>query len=276
MTKVRTEESRILPLGSMEILTVAITLYKSHFLLLAGISAVVSVPYFILYYALTDVGCNSTIAYMSTFIRNPILSAALVFAVYETCLSREVSVIKSYQHILHSSLVLPLMGAYSIPFALCMLLMWVVSLDISKLVFCMPAMLIYFPFMIYVGIRLLLIVPICVLERTGARATLTRSWNLMKGSMGKAFWLYAAILFMFGGAYCILLQFGHMLSSTGDNMLTNTTLGHVITSIIGLLIAPVFTLTNVFLYYDIRARQEGFDKKALLTKLDNNFGGVGQ
>lgn len=258
---------RIRPLGTLEILDEVFDAYKSHFVLLIGISSLFYVPYYLFYYAFHKSQCCVV---FSMLVIQPLLGIALVYAISEAYLGRKTSVIQCCQQSFSKSVLLPMIGASLVRSPLMLMpMLLAVSSNNNEPSVTGVVLLVFLPLFIIGMFRLLLISPVCVIERTGVKKTLARSWQLMKGNVGKAFWLFFLVLLLYGIFYIVSMQLVYLFPNAGHGIQPKDTIpGQVIIPIVSLLMAPLFTLSSVFLYYDIRVRKEGFDLELLAAQLD--------
>ena len=122
---------------------------------------------------------------------------------------------------------------------------------------------------IYVACRLITCVPAALLEDLGPRSSLERSFRLTKGYAGRAFvifflyciLLYAAILlFMFPFLFVAglaakdpgMMRFWLALSQVGN-------------SLAAVLVGPFLTIATAVYYYDLRVRKEAFDLQLMMN-----------
>jgi len=142
------------------------------------------------------------------------------------------------------------------------------------LVFLMVVVLIgYF---IWMGLRLSLAFPACVVEQIGAWPAIKRSSHLSKGTKGRIF-----VLFLLGTVLNWLLSMGIILPLTivlallpgmGDTQHAQT--AQIVLTIIiygasflvQTLVQPVYGIALVLFYYDQRIRMEGFDIEWMMQK----------
>ncbi len=125
------------------------------------------------------------------------------------------------------------------------------------------------------GVRFLLAEPAVVLEQVGAGGALSRSWNLIRGSMWKGLGLVAIV------AGVTLLVTGVVTGPTTFAIMTKT-MAHrevsrsllaihtVLAALVQTLVAPWSSIAWILLYYDLRIRKEGFDLELLARELDEN------
>ncbi len=132
-----------------------------------------------------------------------------------------------------------------------------VLMIVVLLVVLVPALLFFYT-------RFLLTVPAIMLEELGPLAGLGRSWRLIRGS----FWRTAVIVLLLGLlSYLIsslpaqLASFAITIGSRGD--MQRVMLGFSVATLVGYLglivVQPLQTMIQIFLYYDLRVRKEGYD-----------------
>jgi len=122
---------------------------------------------------------------------------------------------------------------------------------------------------IYVACRLITCVPAALLEDLGPRSSLERSFRLTKGFAGRAFvifflyfiLLYAAILlFMFP------FLFAAGLAAKDPGMarfwLSWSQVGNFLAAV---LVGPFLTIATAVYYYDLRVRKEAFDLQFMMN-----------
>lgn len=124
------------------------------------------------------------------------------------------------------------------------------------------------PVAIFLGIRWSLSTAAIVLEGTGARAGISRSTELVKGSG----WRVLGVFILAGiGEYLIALipsaliggVLGVIMVVGGPNASLMYMVSLVIGTFFGVLAAPILPIVSILLYYDLRIRKEGFDMQML-------------
>ncbi len=108
------------------------------------------------------------------------------------------------------------------------------------------------------SVFLAMAVPAFIVERRGVTESMSRSWNLVRGS----WWHVLGVVFVAG-----------ILASIVNGIITaiggSTFIGYWIASAIAQIItAPFVALVAVVLYVDLRARREGLDAGTLTRELD--------
>src|SRR5581483_8886698 len=143
------------------------------------------------------------------------------------------------------------------------------------------AVLILLPLIIGVPLWLLLrysaAVPAMMLEQLRARQAASRSGQLMKGNLGRAFLL---LLLMVIITYTVMAVFqgpffvaAVMTAQNGQPALWLMGLSTVMGGLGGALAAPLLMIGLVLLYYDIRIRKEAFDLQLLMGPPIENVSG---
>ena len=121
---------------------------------------------------------------------------------------------------------------------------------------------------IYVGCRLLVCVPVALVEEKSPRDSLSRSWQLTSGFAGRAFMI--ALLY-----FCIAVAAGLLFSapftigvfvnlkdpSVSRIWLVLNQIGSTIAEVI---VSPILMIATSIFYYDLRVRKEAFDLQLLL------------
>lgn len=122
---------------------------------------------------------------------------------------------------------------------------------------------------IYVACRLITCVPAALLEDLGPRSSLERSFSLTKDFAGRAFLIFflyfvlsyaAALLFSFPFTFAMLLSMKNPEAMRMWLALTN-----VGTFISGVLVSPFLTIATAVFYYDLRVRKEAFDLQLMMN-----------
>jgi hypothetical protein len=121
---------------------------------------------------------------------------------------------------------------------------------------------------IYLACRLLVCVPVAMIEKRGASESLRRSMALTKGSAGRSFLivLLAVVLtlgvgLVFGAPLGVLLA----LNPNDPGMIrVFTALTQVMSSVSTILISPILLIATSVYYYDLRVRKEAFDLQFMM------------
>jgi len=127
------------------------------------------------------------------------------------------------------------------------------------------------PICAYVGLRLITCVPAALLEDLGARESLERSWELTRDNVGRAFLiflLYAAIIY--GIMVLLMIPSLVMLAMTAKDptlMRTSMATMQVSNFVAGVLVGPFLLIAISVFYYDLRVKKEAFDLQMMMNPL---------
>jgi hypothetical protein len=122
---------------------------------------------------------------------------------------------------------------------------------------------------IYVSCRLLVCVPAALLEDLGPGESLSRSFELTRNEAGKAFvilLLYVVLIFvalmLFQFPFNLIAQLtAHNLGATRPWII----LGHVGSFLATVLVTPYLTIATAVFYYDLRVKKEAFDLQMMMN-----------
>ena len=118
-----------------------------------------------------------------------------------------------------------------------------------------------------------LAVPAAVLENRTARAALSRSVELTKGSWGRIFVVFLLVLLLsWVGALVFELPFSiahAILLKQGQDSSILAALSQVGNFLAGVLVGPLGTIALALVYYDARVRKEAFDLQMMMAALDS-------
>lgn len=101
-------------------------------------------------------------------------------------------------------------------------------------------------------------VPAFLVERRGVTDSMSRSWNLVKGS----FWHVLGAIVV---AYILIFIVSSILGAIGGESFVGTWITEAIAQIVT---APFYALVSVVLYVDLRARRESLDAGTLGRELE--------
>jgi hypothetical protein len=123
---------------------------------------------------------------------------------------------------------------------------------------------------IWLACRLITCVPAALLEDLGARDSLERSYRLTEGSAGRAFVIYlvyfvvaiiASALFSFPFDFMLTLS----AARHPDSVRMWLALAQVGDSIANTLVTPILLIATAVFYYDLRVRKEAFDLQLMMN-----------
>jgi hypothetical protein len=122
---------------------------------------------------------------------------------------------------------------------------------------------------IYVACRLIACVPAALLEDLGPRSSLERSFKLTKGFAGRAFIIFFLYLILFYAAALLFMfpfLFAAGISAKDPGMarvwLALSQVGNFLAAI---LVGPFLTIATAVFYYDLRVRKEAFDLQLMMN-----------
>ena len=290
---------RLRPMGISDILDEAFELYKINFVLLVGTAGAVYIPYLVIsglirgaqQFAPGGSPADLAVTMGVAIVIGSIVTGALTFAISDRYLERATSVGGAYSRALSRPVLSRLLGAVLVKNAIVFgpLIAAVVAEVImtpvilahsgagpaftSALVL-LGSMTVAFVWMLCFWPRFALVEQSVILEGCGALGSLSRSWTLIKGSVGKAFWLLVIV------ALLMLLIVGIISGPTGGLILARSfrqeeigrsliVMHTILTALVESLVAPLSSIAVILLYYDMRIRKEGFDLELLAKELDD-------
>lgn len=239
------------PLSNTELLDEIFDLYKSKFLLLFGISAVVFIPVYTLLFAFLKQDSDNIVK-IAISLSSYVVIAATIWAVSKSYLGSDVTIGASYKAIVRR---IPSLYGTLILAGL------TVMLGIALLI--VPGILFYFWY--------IFVPTIFVVEGKNGLAAMRRSKALAKVDLGRIFgFLFLTGLAIYVVTIAIALPFlfhlgffaGHVSSSA-----MNWTLYGLTRGLLASLLIPVHAILITLLYYDYRVRFEGFDLDLLANSL---------
>jgi hypothetical protein len=131
---------------------------------------------------------------------------------------------------------------------------------------------------IYVGCRLITCVPAALLEDLGARESLERSFQLTKGSAGRAFVIYVLyFVLLYAAIFLFMIPFGIVIAMAAkDPGMLRLSMGllQVGQFLAGILVGPFLLIATSVFYYDLRVRKEAFDLQLMMNPSGNVPSGV--
>lgn len=128
---------------------------------------------------------------------------------------------------------------------------------------------------VYVSARWSISTPVLIDEHSGARAALSRSWRLTRGSVWRVIALFVLtyiLMFILLALPTYIMQFGFLLALGGISIWLATLLPTILASIIGIAWMPLAAIFPVLLYFDLRLRAEGGDMDTQPGRLEATLG----
>jgi Membrane domain of glycerophosphoryl diester phosphodiesterase len=255
------------PLSTSELLDRTFHLYRNHFLLFVGITAIPQLLVLMLRLVGAVMITGRTfalfgsvlglVAGLISYAAIEISQAATVMAVSNIHLERPVSIGAAFSAAKQS-----MWRVIGISFAVA------IAVGVALIFLIIPG--------IYVALMWSLAIPVTVLEGGGLAVSTTRSKELTKGSRGRIFVIYllilvltmiVAIIFQMPlGILVALIGRGNPATSVGLIQAVSAIGTFLSTSLVGGLAVIALTL----IYYDQRVRKEGFDLQLMMTSLQSS------
>jgi hypothetical protein len=263
------------PLSVGEILDRTFTLYRTHFLLFLGISAIPHIfllipnitQIFFLYPDTPSGGPANLVAHWGAgtivfaflggivgLIAYVFAQGASVTAVSELYMGRSITISESYRRVFSK------LGRLILIIVLAFL-----SIIAGFLLFIFPG--------IYLMCRLLVTIPSALIENLGATTSMSRSFELTKNNAGRAFLiilLYYALAFAAAALFAAPFQVMMLITaakSHPESLRTWMILTQIGSMIATVLVKPIVTIAGAILYYDLRVRKEAFDLQMMMNPL---------
>ena len=219
------------------------------------------------------------------FFLAPLAQAAMVHAVTETILGREVGFVESLRAIREK------IGTVVIAYVVYVLIMFAFFSPFLLFVVMEPlnpqkvglgvALFLLFPvcffFLFYFIVKFLFITQAIVLEDVGAVDALRRSFRLASGFWWRTFGIYMIISILVAIVVSLLNLFVYVVD-WGLGLLPVVTeylslaIGSFIKTVISLVINPITWIATTLMYFDLRIRKEGFDLVLLAASLGGGEG----
>lgn len=226
------------PLSFAEILDRAFRVFRDHFSVLVGISAVLWLPYG----AILAVGSTSRVVFgiaeLAFILLLPVMSVALTAAVANVYLDRPITVGDAYRSI--RVILTPIVGTY-------LLLYLLVILGVIALI--IPG--------IYLGTCWSLAAPVMIVEHRFGMTALRRSRQLVTGAWWRTFGIFFVAFLIVQVPAGVLQMFWSHIPVFGPILTAGTSA-----------IATSYSLVVLVIYYfDRRCRTEDFDLRFLAEQI---------
>jgi len=254
------------PLSTSELLDRTFHLYRNHFLLFVGITAIPQLVVLVLRLGgaaliagnqFLGFGAITILTGLASYIAIEISHAATVVAVSDLHLDRAASIGSAYSTAKSSMLrVIGISLAVGI------------AVGIGLIFLLVPG--------IYLALMWSLAIPVTVLEGGGLGVSTTRSTELTKGSRGRIFVIYVLIVILSVvvsfivelpvGIVAGLMSRGASTGAVGVVQAMSAVANFLSASLVG----PLATIALTLVYYDQRVRKEGFDLQLMMSRLQGN------
>lgn len=268
------------PLTVMEIVDASFRLYRRNFGLFLGILAAILAPFailFMLFYGyfmslmthamlkgpdgefpfvefFTVMGVGFVGFLIQQFIAKPLAMGALTRAVGDVYLNQPASIGRAYRAVLNNFW--PYLGA----------------ILLSGLVTTLGLFCCLVPGILF-GVWFSMTAPVCVLEGRGGTAAMGRSRELVRGHGWRVVGLFLlSFLVTVALTIGISILSAFVIPLMTENQVTQAVVQQGISALIELGIAPLWSVSWVLLYYDLRIRKEGFDMEILARTMGSPAG----
>jgi hypothetical protein len=264
------------PMTLGEVLDRTFTLYREHFLMFVGITAL---PYLLLLLfnfstLLLSVGVNHhrspnlvSPGMVGGFVAGAfgglflfllaigVAHAATVSAVSDLYLGRETNVRIAYER-----------AKGNFVTVIVVMVLTFLAVAVGALFLLIPG--------IYLACRLAVSVPATIVEQDSAVASMERSMELTKGFAGQVFLLLllvGVIEMVVGGVLQMPATIFMMLAVVAKHQpsVGVTVYSYISQFLSQVLVGPIGTISASLMYYNLRVRKEGFDIQHLMNSLDN-------
>ena len=225
------------------------SIYGRHFLKLIAIVAIVQVPLGVLGYLTNDphsyipLGISvvtGIISFVASIIAGPLMTGSLIHAISKQYLIQQIDIGNSYNFSWNR--IVSLLITFII-IGLALILMGITIIGI--------------PFAIYFGIRWSFSLQCVLIEGFGPIAAISRSSRLVKDNWWRVFG-YTIIWLLIAIAVGLLLSIFSLIPGVTSQL---------ISTIVGIIIAPIAAILFTLLYFDIRLRKEGYSFEKLAEEL---------
>ena len=236
-------------------------MYRRHFFLLAGISVILSIPlaaaagyiFFSAFASLAQQAASNQAPDFGPFVvpvvvflglylvLYPLLYGSITYAACESALGRPITfwgalggALRRYFHIAGYFVVLALMAV----------------------MFCL------FPLWIWIGVGWIAVLPVMFVEKTGLIAAMGRSWQLVQGRWWRTFlivFLMYILVEVVGAALGAFLLLAQTLLQIVLSQYLSLAISQAVNIVAASLVAPIFQIAIVLIYFDLRVRKEGLD-----------------
>ena len=255
------------PLNLGEILDRTFTLYRRHFLLFMGISAipqilVLAVNVISLLFGGNGMPGNFSgariglglaiglVVLLASLLAILFSQGATILAVKDLYLGRGTSIADSFRRT--RAEIGPIFGTG---------LLSGLAVMIGMILLVVPG--------IFILCRLLISIPVLLTEGRGPRDSLSRSWDLTKGSAGRAFVIFLLyMVIVFGLTLLLVSPFSALAVLAGIKnpgmMRFWTFMTDLGGRVVSTLVSPILLISSSVFYFDLRVRKEAFDLQFMM------------
>ena len=255
---------RLRPLEIGDVLDETFRMYRRHFLLLAGISVIFSIPlaalsgygYFALFNYAASQATSPNPGDFNSFLLTlaplaagtlinlaviPLLYGGVAYAVCQSAIGNRVTVWGA------------LRGAFRRYFQV---LFYYFLLGLMVVAFCL------FPLWFWIAVGWVAVLPVMFIENSGIFAAMGRSWRLVQGRWWRTFFILALVYILtvvISVALGAFLYLGQVLLTLLVSPYLALAIYQGAVVLVSALINPIFLIAIVLIYFDLRVRKEALD-----------------
>jgi len=258
---------RLRPLEIGDLLDETFRMYRRHFVLFAGISAILSIPSAALFAlllgsfssvlqqsngTLTDLSFLAPLlaAFAAGFVVSlvilPFTMGAVMYAACESALGRPVTAGGVFFGVLRRYF--PLLGYWTL---------FLISLYLALALCVLPVIL-----WIWIFVSWIAVTPAMFVENIGLGAAMGRSWRLVEGRWWRTFLILFLMVILWWVVQIALgafLQLGQLLLQLFVSPFLAAAIAAASGQIVGAVVNPILQIAIVLIYFDLRVRKEGMD-----------------
>ena len=246
------------PRSPTEIIDAAFVILRRHYVTMITMTAVLQLPFVFLNLVFngglsggpvvsTAAGIGSLLAALFGMVSMQLSDGAIIHAVSDVYLGREMSAGRSLTHVWHR--------------------LWplIISSIIRGIASFLAALLLFIPG-IYVWSRYATVGAVAVLENKGGNDTADRAWKL---SEGRAWHCFVAlfIAFVIYSALTGLVYYAGYLAGIVTLNAQQSPLFLIMQQLPPVLFYPIVSVVTTLIYYDLRVRKEAFDLEMMASEL---------
>jgi len=258
---------RLRPLEVGDLLDETFRMYRRHFVLFAGISALLSIPSAALFAlalgSFTSVLQQTNGTFSDTSFLTPLLAAfaaglavnllilpftmgAVMYAACESALGRPVTAGGVFLGVLRRYF--PLLGYW---------MLFLVTFYVALVLCIIPVVLWTWIFVLWIAAT-----PAMFVENIGLGSAMGRSWRLVEGRWWRTFlvlFLMVILWYVVQFALGAFLQLGQLLLQLFISPFIAAAIAAASSQIVGAVVNPILQIAIVLIYFDLRVRKEGLD-----------------
>lgn len=271
----------LVPRRMVEVLDHTFRMYRAHFLLFAGIVALVFLPMTALeqatqiekpaYYwgieGATTTETRDSVTFLHALLQVIVVGGAIAYCTSEITLGRRASILPALSRAIRRAFTfIPALLVIGILFWGLLLLASLLMIPLAGKFWILLPILLMIAVMYLVMNAVFFILPTIILERVGFLLGIRRAMALSKRRFWRVFWFVFGLWMIW---MVITVAFGQfiafILGSSGDNEMILL----VVDRTIQIFITPILPIGLTLMYYDARIRTEGLDLTLMTVTIPN-------